>query len=590
MVKQYNLPHTSTSMKKIVGAAIIWCYSTILFAADLLAFEVTGLTGALEENVAVFLESLPPIKGVQQLNGRRGEIQFVTKKALMALGYYQPKITITYDEKESSNIIVNVNAGQPVKIAQVALLVQGDAQKDKAFQTLINKQAPKVGKILNDGDYESFKRALNELALARGYFDAETTLHQVEVYPERHEANIKLTFKSGQRYQFGRVIYADTVPLGVQALTETMVGFKQGTPYLASDLGAFNTDLSASSYFSTIEVQPARDEAYGNVMPIYINVLPKTDWLLETGIGFATNDGVRFSLGATQPWVTNSGHSLTTDMSLSTKEQEISLGYRIPNGNPLMSYYSIDAGFKSTQIEDTRSNLASFAVSRWYKRKNNWNQNIFIRTDYESYEQGDQNSDNLLFIPGISLDRRIIDGSPMNPISGSVYNFKVEASSKLWLSDANFLKVWGRGKWMTRFYDRNRLISRFEQGAIWVNNISDVPPSIRFFTGGDQSIRGYSFESIAPKNAADELIGGKYLTVGSLEYDYKFAHNWRIAAFVDVGTVTDNYKDVKGIWKTGVGPGIRWVTPLGALKVDFAFAISEPGTPWRIHFSMGPDL
>ena len=316
----------------------------------------------------------------------------------MALGYYQPKITITYDGKKSSDIVVNVNAGQPVKIAQVALLVQGDAQKDKAFQTLINKQAPKVGDVLNDGAYESFKSALNELALARGYFDAEISLHQVEVYPQRHEAVIKLTFKSGDRYQFGPVIYADDVPVGVQAFVETMVNFKTGAPYLASELGEFNTDLSSSSYFSSIEVRPARHKAHDNIMPIQINVLPKTDWSLETGVGFATDDGVRFSLGATQSWVTNNGHSLTSDISVATKEQEISLGYRIPNGNPLMSYYSIDAGFKSTQIEDTRSNLASLAVSRWYKRENNWNQNIFIRTDYESYEQGDQNSENLLFI------------------------------------------------------------------------------------------------------------------------------------------------------------------------------------------------
>lgn len=150
--------------------------------------------------------------------------------------------------------------------------------------------------------------------------------------------------------------------------------------------------------------------------------------------------------------------------------------------------------------------------------------------------------------------------------------------------------MWGRAKWLTTFFQHHRVISRIEQGAIWVDDIQNIPPSIRFFTGGDQTVRGYSYESLSPRDSNGQLVGGQYLSVASIEYDYEIAENWRVALFVDSGTATNSYKKGQVEWQTGAGPGIRWVTPLGPLKLDFAFAISEPGSPWRIHFSMGPDL
>ncbi|USE36956.1 autotransporter assembly complex protein TamA [Endozoicomonas sp. SCSIO W0465] len=543
----------------------------------------------LKQNATLYLDNLPTIKP-GQLDEYRYEIRKALQKSLMALGYYQPTINFHSNKKATHQLIININPGQPVIIRSLHINLEGDASKDKAFTQLIRQSRLRVGDILNDGEYDALKTKLNDLALTRGYFDADLSEHQIRVYPDEQAADITLTMKSGRRYRFGPVIYDAPVSEATRQLLNTMINFEPGQPYRSELLSQLNMDFSATGYFKSIEVRALKGKAVDGEVPIFVSVIPKTAWELETGIGFSTDEGPRVSLSVDNPWMDEKGHSFTSDIKVSQQVQELSGRYKIPYGNPLLEYYSLDSGYQRSTIQDTDSQLVSVSVNKWKKRPGNWDQDFFIRLDYENYTQGLQNSSNLLLIPGMSFDRRKAVGSPMDPRSGHLYNLKIETSAKAWQSDADFIKVWSRAKWLTTFFRRHRLISRIEQGVIWVDDINSIPPSIRFFTGGDQTVRGYSYDSISPRDSSGQLTGGRYLSVASIEYDYEIIENWRIAFFVDSGTATNAYSNNQPGWKTGIGPGIRWVTPLGPLKLDFAFAISEPGSPWQIHFSMGPDL
>ena len=568
---------------------IVLFFSSAALAVKPLTYKINGLNKDLQQNAMLYLDSLPAIKP-RQFEDHRLDIREALQKSLMALGYYQPSIEFHRSKKRPSQLTININPGQPVIIRSVQVELEGDANKDRAFKRLIKKSALRVGDVLNDGDYESLKAGLNDLAVTRGYFDAELVEHQIKVYPDKHTADIILTMKSGRRYLFGPVIYQDTVTEATRELLNPIINFERGQKYRSEKLSQLNMDFSATGYFKSIEVRPLKDKAVDGEIPIFVSVIPKTAWELETGIGFSTDEGPRVSLSIDKPWMNEKGHSFTSDIKVSQKVHELSGRYKIPYGNPLLEYYSLDSGYKRTMVQDTDSKLVSASINKWKKRPGNWDQDFFIRVDYEDYTQGLQNSSNLLLIPGMSFDRRKAVGNPMDPRSGHLYNIKIETSAKAWQSDADFIKVWGRAKWLTTFFKHHRFISRVEQGAIWVDEIKNIPPSIRFFTGGDQTIRGYSYDSISPKDSSGQLIGGQYISVASIEYDYEIVNNWRIAFFVDSGTATNSYKKDEVEWKTGIGPGIRWVTPLGPLKLDFAFAVSEPGSPWRIHFSMGPDL
>ena len=146
------------------------------------------------------------------------------------------------------------------------------------------------------------------------------------------------------------------------------------------------------------------------------------------------------------------------------------------------------------------------------------------------------------------------------------------------------------------YANKHRITLRGEIGAIKTNSFDDVPASLRFYAGGDQSVRGFKFRDLSPK--ADvinpetgkldvESIGGKYLVTSSIEYAYSIADNWRIAAFVDAGKAANDISDSLAY---GIGPGVHWLSPIGAVRVYLARGLSKQENDWRIHFILGPEL
>ena len=560
-------------------------HSSALFSADL-SYKVEGLDGELENNVELFLEALPELE-VSDLPRFRDNIISSTTKALQALGYYQSTIQLNLDNsnEKKPELTVTVDAGKPVVYRTIKIRLEGEAKENPAFEQLLKESPIQSGEPLNHGTYDDFKNKFTSLGQSLGFFDAHFSHHSVDVYPEQYIADLYLTYSSGQRYAFGDIRYG-SVPEPMEHLIKTMVTIKPGDPYDVVQLGNLNKDLSSTNYFQSISVEPQRSDVIDYHVPILINVTLNRNHELETGVGFSTDEGPRVSLNWDKPVINDRGHSLTNEFLVSGKRAAISSNYKIPYGNPLLEYYNLQAGYRYKDLEDTKSDLTTAAVHRWKKNPKGWDKDIFFRIQYESYQQASQDDKSLLLIPGFSLSKRQANGS-LDPSHGYLLMMTVEVSEKSWGSDASFLKVWGRSKGLTTVAEKHRFIARADQGAIWIDDILNVPPSIRFFTGGDQTVRGYAYESLSPKDKNGKLIGGQYMSAVSLEYDYEFIKNWRTAVFVDSGTATNDYDDS---WKTGTGFGIRWISPVGPIRLDLAFAVSEKGSPWRIHFSMGPEL
>lgn len=143
----------------------------------------------------------------------------------------------------------------------------------------------------------------------------------------------------------------------------------------------------------------------------------------------------------------------------------------------------------------------------------------------------------------------------------------------------------GQTTWI-RGNKNHRGIVRVNGGWMDTDNFEKVPPSLRFFAGGDNSVRGYKYQSISPLDASGQLAGGRYLATGSLEYQYRVYGNWWVAAFTDAGDAWDNAPD----WKTSAGLGIRWASPVGPVRFDVAHGFENENDEFMIHFTLGPEL
>lgn len=546
-------------------------------------FHVQGVSGDLQDNVQNYLAAMPSFRA-DRLAYRHTQILDAITKGMQSMGYYSAKIELSQEKPGSDRVLVKITPGKPVIIRSFRLSLQGDALNDKAFDRLIKRLPLKEGSVFHHGKYEEIKSALKNRALARGYFDAEMVVSKVKIYPKENVADVNIEFSTGHRYKFGDV-QIDGVAQS-EKLIRPLVPFKSGDPYTATKLAEFSQALSETKYFREVDVHPLLKSAKNYTVPIYVELKPKSNNLVEVGMGYDTDEGVRAQLGWEKPWLNEYGHSMSAQLKVSMVQQDITLNYRIPGKDPINDYYNLQAVYENTELNDTQSKLSNVGIHYWTKKLGDWQRDYFTRLEYEDYVQGSETGNTLLLIPGISLNRLRVDKN-VDPESGDRILITTEFSEPEWGSDLGFVRLWGRTKWLRTPWDGARFIWRFEQGAIINEPIDNMPASLRFFAGGDQSIRGYGYQTISPVDASGQLTGARYLTTGSIEYGHPVAEKWRLATFVDAGTATNDYLDPI---KVGTGLGIRWLSPLGPIRFDLAFGVSEVQIPWRLHFGLGAEL
>ncbi|MBE3992506.1 outer membrane protein assembly factor [Vibrio parahaemolyticus] len=547
------------------------------------SLKLKGIDGALEDNVKAYLSSIPEKDYSTSLRFQARLDQSITE-ALNALGYYHAKISYSISEG-NDELIVNIHKGLPVKIKVMDVVISGEAKEDEEFTNLIAKSPLKVGRILNQGEYDSLKSGIRNLALQRGYFNGDFKLNKLEVIPELNEANVRLHYDSGIRYHFGPVEITGSQIW--ENRVESMRPFEIGEPYLVSDVGEYNQNLSNTDWFSSVFVEPDLSKLEdGRELPIKVSLAPAAKNQIETGIGYSTDTGVRGTLKWKKPWVSARGHSFNTALSLSKPEQTITAGYKIPLDDVLREYYQLQFGLKHLDNRDTESLESNLAVERHWLTDGGWHKTVYVRHLYENFSQGLQDDGVQFVLPGATFSHTRVRGGSM-PMWGDKQSVTVEYGDPALLSETRVLRLLGRSSWIRGIGENHRGLFRLEGGANITEEFEKLSPSLRFFAGGDNNIRGYGYESISPVDESGALTGAKYILSSTLEYQYRVYGNWWAATFYDIG---DAFNDTPE-WKSGAGVGIRWASPVGPVSFDFAWGLDDkPNNEFRIHFSLGPEL
>ncbi|HHX8518900.1 TPA: autotransporter assembly complex protein TamA [Vibrio diabolicus] len=547
------------------------------------SLTLKGIDGALEENVSAYLSSIPAKDYSTSLRFQARLDQSITE-ALNALGYYHAKISYSIPEG-NDELIVSIKPGLPVKVKVMDVVITGEAKDDEEFAKLIERSPLKVGKVLNQGEYDSLKSGIRNLALQRGYFNGDYKLSKLEVIPDFNEANVRLHYDSGIRYHFGPINITGSQIW--ENRVESMRPFEIGEPYLVSQVGEYNQNLSNTDWFSSVFVEPDLSKLdEGRELPIKVSLAPASKNQIETGLGYSTDTGVRGTLKWKKPWVSSRGHSFNTALSLSKPEQTITAGYKIPLDDVLREYYQLQFGLKHLDNRDTESLESNLAVERHWLTDGGWHKTIYVRHLYENFSQGLQDDGVQFVLPGATFSRTRVRGGNM-PMWGDKQSVTIEYGDPALLSETRVLRLLGRSSWIRGIGDNHRGLFRFEGGANITEEFEKLSPSLRFFAGGDNNIRGYGYESISPVDESGALTGGKYIVSSTLEYQYRVYGNWWAATFYDIGDAFNETPE----WKSGAGVGIRWASPVGPVSFDFAWGLDEkPEREFRIHFSLGPEL
>jgi translocation and assembly module TamA len=549
--------------------------------------EIVGVDGALADNVRAYLRldeepcDAPQWRVDQQYRAAPAQI----REALQAYGYYEPTIeTAMMRDDGCWHVALTIGAGEPVLLRRVEVALTGEAAGDDEFIRARDAAGLVSGGNLEHAAYEFLKRRWADLARERGYPDARFVTNRIDVYPDEHAADVELAFDSGVRYAFGRVELKQAV------LTENLVGsyvtFREGEPYDARRLTEVYGELAASGFFRTIDVRPLAPDAVARTIPVEI-VLTRAARIQQSyGIGFSTDTGPRVRFGRTNGRYNDRGHQFGINVQLSPVISEATANYRLPLRGSRSEWLNFDTGFNREDTETAESKRIELGARRVRERRQDWARTELLSLRVEDFAVADQQGRVRLLMPGVDWTRIRADNE-IRPQQGSRLSLELRAATDAVLSDTSFLQAIARGKWIWTLPRGRRFLVRGDVGVTAKHDFDELPASVRFFAGGDNSVRGYEFEALGPVDAEGQVIGGSALATGSFEFEQPLTRRWSMAFFVDSGNAFEGSRlDAR----TGAGLGARWQSPLGPIRLDVAHPFDDDTTDWRLHVSLGPDL
>jgi translocation and assembly module TamA len=445
---------------------------------------------------------------------------------------------------------------------------------------VVDKQKLRTGDILHHGRYDEVKQALIDEATRMGYFDARFLRSEVLVHPEENAADIFLSLKSGPRYRINRInVNQDSLR---PELVKAYVKLNEGDWYTARAVNQTYENLSSSGYFSRVLVQPDLETRNHGALDIKVDLEPADRRIIETGVGYATDTGPRLRGDLKYKRLNSRGHRSDTSLLLSPVQSDLSTNYAVPYGDPTYQWLVYSAGIAFLDTDTSKSRKYALGARRASRRFGDWTESLFVEARYEDFEVGSQNDTSRLVLLG-STWSRIKSAGGLRARSGERFNLGIRGGATALGSDTDFVQFTAEAK-AVRSVGRARFIARLDAGTTVKDSLEDLPPSIRFFAGGDSSVRGYDFETLGPEKNG-EVVGGSHLLTGTLELDWRAWKNWAVAVFADSGSAFNDEPD----FSTGIGAGVRWFSPVGPVRVDFAHPLDAERS-LRVHISLGPDL
>lgn len=506
-------------------------------------------------------------------------------RGLEALGYYDVSISksLSWDD-DCWHATFDVIVGEPVRLRQVAVLIDGDAANDTVFQSRISTNRLAPGEIFDHGRYDKYKSSILSAAIARGYFDADYERSEVTVDRDAKAADVVLKLQSGSRYHFGRVSFSEGI-----LRDSILMGYSDiriGDPYRAEAISDLYEALNGSSYFASVSISTEPLDTTEKIVPVTVTLTPGKRTVYSVGAGFATDTGPQGRLGYSNRRRNDRGHQFESKFFASSVKSELTAAYRWPKRDPRQEWISVVSGVQHEDTDTSESDTFKLGVLRSHNLSDSWLETRYLDYALENFKIGDQDASSRLIIFGVNWESA--KGRELSRArNGRRLSFDLRAASDSLGSDTSFLQFRSTMKWIISLNDKTRLLARGSLGLTKKDNFAELPASVRFFAGGDRSVRGYDFESLGPRDASGVVIGGSHRLEGSLEIDRLFRSQWAVAAFVDSGSA---FNDTDVDFSTGMGLGIRWFSPVGPVRLDFAHPLDDPDQNLRIHISLGPDL
>ena len=501
--------------------------------------------------------------------------------ALAARGFFSADLRYSIDRGPTPWVVVlRVEPGARTRVRSVDISFTGPGASDPAAERqrrqverewLLSPGLP----FTQAGWTEAKREALRRMSSWR-YAGASIASSRARVDPQTQSAALELTLDSGPPYVFGEVEvrgarrYADEVAANLSPV-------RPGVTYDREVLELYTQRLLASGYFAGGRVELA-PEARAEAAPVRATVIEGNSQNFEGGVSYNTDSGLRLELAHRNVDLFDAAWRGRSQLRLDQLTQEARYDLDSPP-RPGARWWSGFGSVKNSLIQNEETlEVAAGIAHNWAGKGSPTSLLVSFHQEEQSVSGVEVDDRDAVFF-GVRVGVRDTDHlvSPRRGYFGLLTaGFAPDA-----LSTRGFQRVTARGTVLFPLARNDDLALRAEGGVVFARSREGIPASFLFRTGGDQTVRGYDFESIGVP-VGDAVLGGRYLAVASVEYTHWFSPDWGLALFVDAGDAWDTGSfNPKG----GYGTGGRFRTPIGPVRVDVAYG--EENKSWRLHFSVG---
>lgn len=500
-------------------------------------------------------------------------------------GFYSPHIRAHLVRRNDIwTARFEIDPGAPVIVSGVRLDIAGpitqgppDAQPNPA--ALRAQWSLHAGARFRQADWEAAKRGLLRALLIARYPAARIAASEARVDPDARTASLYVTVDSGPVFHFGTLAITglERYP---RSLVEHLNPIRPGEVYSQAAVLELQTRLQDSGYFRRAVVTVPTDPALADAAPVEVALTEAPTKKLGLGLGLSTDTGPRGSVEYDDLNIRGRGWRWANTLQADRVTQAVGSSLNFPtkaNG----ARDSIATSYSHTDLSGTVTHTYRFGIAR-AERRGSFERLLSLQYQHEHESIAGAAADTRqALIPSVSWTRRRVDDE-LYPSRGTLLNLQLAGADKSVLSDQTFLRVYTKAAGYYPLGRRDTVSARVELGAVRASSRAGIPSDFLFRAGGDRSVRGYAYQSLGVAEG-DAIVGGRYLAIGSLEYDHWFLPNWGGAVFYDRGDAADSVSDLHPV--AGYGVGARWRSPVGPVNLDVAYG--EARHAYRVHFVVG---
>ncbi len=574
----------------ILACGLLFAFSGLAAGPAAPRYEITlrvpeAQRPLLEKNLDLYRWRDSERMDENQLRRLVGQAPDQIREFLAGEGFYSPRVDVALaPEGAAWRVTLTVDPGEPVKVGQVDLRIagaldDGSAASRARLDKLRADWPLREGARFRHADWESAKRSALRALLVEGYPAANIRASRATVDPDAKSVALALTLDSGPAFSFGTLEIQGLRRYPAKVI-ERINPLRPGEPYLQSRLLELQSRLQDSPYFASADVHMETDPAHPSLVPVQVTVEENRARSLGLGIGASTDTGPRAQVDYRDLNLLGKAWRLSGKLKVAQKEQSLGGELQLPPSRDAYQH-SLTSEWTRTDVEGETTRALTLGAKR--SRLRGKNETTYALHYYREQQDiaGARGDDRASLVPSWSWTRRDVD-SLLYPRRGYLLNAQADAAHQAILSDRSFVRGYVKATWFHPLGARDQIILRGELGAVAAKSRDGIPSDFLFRAGGDQTVRGYAYQSLGVSDG-DAIVGGRWLAVASAEYVHWLTPAWGAALFVDAGDAADQAGDLNPV--VGYGLGARWKSPVGLLGLDLAHGQDTGET--RLHFAVG---